>query len=66
MVLLAVRYDEERALQLTQAIIDRRTDPMARALIERSLASDEIDGQGQQLAKAWLLAALTDAGQGVC
>lgn len=47
MVLLAVRYDEERALQLTQAIIDRRTDPMARALVERSLASDETDGQGQ-------------------
>lgn len=66
MTLFAVRYDEERATRLTQAIIDRRTDTMARELVERSLASDETDGKGQQFAKAWLLAALTDAAQGVC
>ncbi len=66
MVLLAVRYDEERATRLTQAIVDRRTDTTARALVERDLGSDETDGKGQQLAKAWLLAALTDAAQGVC
>jgi len=66
MVRLAVRYDEERATGLTQAIIDRRADTTERQLVERFLASDESDGQGQQLAKAWLLAALTDAAQGVC
>jgi len=66
MVLLAVRYDEERATRMTQAIIDRRTDTTARELVERDLASDESDGQGQQLSKAWLLAALTDAAHGVC
>ena len=47
MTLFAVRYDEERATRLTQAIIDRRTDTTARELVERSLASDETDGKGQ-------------------
>jgi hypothetical protein len=65
MILLAVRYDEERATRMTQAIIDRRTDSTARDLVETALASDETDREGQKLAKAWLLAALTDAAQGV-
>lgn len=65
MVLLAVRYDAERATRLTQAIIDRRADTTARELVETALASEETDREGQKFAKAWLLAALTDAVQGV-
>lgn len=51
---------------MTQAIVDRCTDPTARELLAQFLASDEPDGKGQKLAKARLLAALTDAEQGVC
>lgn len=65
MVLLAVRYDAEHATRMTQAIIDRRTDTTARELVETALASNESDREGQKFAKAWLLAALTDAAQGV-
>jgi len=65
MVLLAVRYNAERATRLTQAIIDRRADTTARELVETALASEETDREGQKFAKAWLLAALTDAVQGV-
>lgn len=51
---------------MTQAIVDRCMDPTAQELLAQFLASDEPDGKGQKLAKARLLAALTDAEQGVC
>lgn len=61
MVLLSVRYDEERAKRLEQAIIRRRTEATARVELETFLATEESDGEGQRLAKSWLLATLTDA-----
>lgn len=61
MVLLAVRYDEHRAERLGLALVKRRADATARVEVETLLATDESDGEGQRLAKAWLLASLTDS-----
>lgn len=60
MVLLAMRYDEDRAKRLGLALAKRRADVTARVDIETLLAADESDSEGQRLAKAWLLACLTE------
>lgn len=57
MILLAMRYDEARATQLELALM-RRAD--AAAEVEVLLSRDESDGEGPRLAKAWLIASLTD------
>lgn len=60
MVLLALRYDEDRAKRLELALIERHADAAARVEVEILLSRDESDGEGPRLAKAWLLASLTD------
>lgn len=60
MVLLGLRYDEDCAKRLERSLIERRTDAAARVEVEMSLSKDESDGEGQRLAKACLLASLTD------